>query len=467
MKKAILLLTLFTVNVLYSQLSKDISFASNGIYSLPAGSFLIGDLADTGSSVFYRSFDSNTNQFVISKATSYTGPLDNTFGNNGKIFLNYETDDLISFLRHADNKLTLLFKKHDAITNAVIKFDIIRLLPNGQPDLSFGIGGTKTFDATILFTDLFEQGNKILIFGQLDSPVPGPTRLLRINSDGTVDNSFGNNGELVFTSFPGYILVDHQSNIICFEPYKMIKYDSNGQLMTSFGNNGEAAFDPPLNVSKAFIDSNNKIACIDMSDTGSGGFGILKRINSDGTIDNTFNYTPPVGGAMILDLYEKSGYYYTAGNISDSSGAYSNSISKINQNGTLDSSVGYFVDNDVNLQNHSAFRIKVFDNSIITYGGASYYGPLEVVKYLLNSSTLSANESIQNREIQIENPVKDKLIIISKERINTIDIYSSNGMLVKQLTNNSYNVSDLIGGIYIIKINLQNGKNKTFKIIKR
>lgn len=468
MRKIILLLTLFTVNIFYSQLSKDISFASNGIYHLPTGTFLVGNLTDTNSNVFYRSFDSNTNQLVISKATSYTGPLDNTFGTNGKIFLDYQLDDLIGFLRHSDNKLTLLCKKMDPATNSVSHFDVIRFLPNGQPDTSFGNGGTKILAHSVLFTDLYEQGNTILIAGEgyyPTGPMDSQLHMFRLNPDGTEDSSFANNGELVIPSIPGYILQDQQSSIICFYAYTIKKYNLNGQIMTSFGNNGELAVDPPLAISKALIDSNNKIACIDMVNTGSG-YGTVKRINADGTIDATFNYNPPTE-AMLLDLYEKNGYYYVAGNKTNS-GGHSYYISKLDQNGTVDPAVGNFVENDANLQNHSAVAIKVFDNNLIAYGGEGMYnGAFEIVKYLLNTPTLSANESIQNRAIQIENPVKDKLVVTSKEKISTIEIYSSNGILVKKLIAESSDVSNLTSGIYVLKINFQNGKNKTFKIIKK
>lgn len=469
MKKIILLLTLLTVNVIYSQLLKDNSFASNGIHHLPAGTFLVGNLTDTNSSVFYRSFDSNTHQLVISKATSYTGPLDPTFGTNGKIFLDYQLEDLIGFLRHSDNKLTLLCKKMDPATNSPSHFDVIRILPNGQPDMLFGNGGTKILAHPVLFTDLYEQDNKILVAGEGYHPngsSDSQLHLFRLNNDGTEDSSFGNNGELVIASIPGYILLDQQSSIMCFYAYTIKKYNSNGQVMTSFGNNGEVAVDPPLAISKAFIDSNNKIACIDMVDTGSG-FGTVKRINADGSIDPAFNYNPPAG-AMLFDLYEKNGHYYVAGNV-NANGGHTYYISKLDQSGTVDPSVGNFVENDPNLQNHSIVSIKVFDNSILVYGGEGMYnGTFEVVKYVLNSSsTLSANESIQTKELQIENPVKDQLVITSKEKMSTIDIYSSTGIWVKKLTHESADVSHLASGIYIIKINFQNGKNKTFKIIKK
>ncbi|MGV2450698.1 UNVERIFIED_CONTAM: hypothetical protein POZ17_10850 [Ralstonia mannitolilytica] len=68
MKKKLLFVLTFVAQTFFAQIiSKDPSFATNGIYNLPTGSSYLGELTETTNAVFYQSFDSNTNQLIISK----------------------------------------------------------------------------------------------------------------------------------------------------------------------------------------------------------------------------------------------------------------------------------------------------------------------------------------------------------------------------------------------------------------
>ncbi|WP_374462713.1 hypothetical protein [Chryseobacterium sp.] len=150
MKKQLLFVLTLAAQASFAQIiSKDPAFASNGIYTLPAGSSYLGtgstyagELTATTNSVFYKSYNTSTNQLIISKATTYSGSLDLTFGTNGKIALNYNDGSLVGFIRHTDDKLTLLLKRYDSTSNAYY-LDVVRLLSNGQLDSSFGNGGIK------------------------------------------------------------------------------------------------------------------------------------------------------------------------------------------------------------------------------------------------------------------------------------------------------------------------------------
>ncbi len=138
MKKQLLFVLTLMAQASFAQItSKDPAFASNGIFTLPAGSSYLGtgssyagELTATTNSVFYKSYNTSTNQLIISKATSYSGSLDLTFGTNGKIALNYSDGSLVGFIRHADDKLTLLLKQYNS-TNSTYYLDVVRLLQTG------------------------------------------------------------------------------------------------------------------------------------------------------------------------------------------------------------------------------------------------------------------------------------------------------------------------------------------------
>lgn len=110
-------------------------------------------------------------------------------------------------------------------------------------DLSFGnngiveIGNSNNF-ALIAPNHSTFQGNKIFI--SYTSEMPGnpaavATRFVRLNPNGSMDVSFGTNGEFFIPDFEAYHFYANES-VLYLNSGK--KYFSNGQLDTAFGNNG-------------------------------------------------------------------------------------------------------------------------------------------------------------------------------------------------------------------------------------
>lgn len=483
MKKQLLFVFTLVAQASFAQIiSKDPGFASNGIYTLPEGSSYLGtgstyagELTATTNSVFYKSYNTSTNQLIISKTTTYNGPLDLTFGTNGKIALNYDIGSLVGVIRHTDDKLTLLLKRYDS-TNNTYYLDVVRLLSNGQSDPSFGNGGIKAlanFSVSFELTNLIQQGNKILVsgismdsFGQTDMK----THTVRLNSDGTLDNSFGNNGEILTyqqnpfqSSYLPYIILDNQLNLLFFGNGTIKKYTSDGQLMTGFGNNGEVLFSGDASIVK--IDSANKILYA-KNDLSWQTPPVLGRLNADGTPDTTFNYNGIVG-LEFRDIYEKNGSYYIAGFAELNNSGYTYYyISKLNQNGAVDPVFGEYIENDPDLIYHSINAIKVFDNNIIVSTDGETFN---IVNYLINGTATLVTKGIikNNPEITFESPVEHHLIYQSKEKIGKIEIYSVDGKLLKTVKENNSDISEFSKGVYFAKVILENGNILTKKLIKK
>ncbi|KAB1232479.1 T9SS type A sorting domain-containing protein [Chryseobacterium viscerum] len=466
MKKQLLFVLTLVAQTSFAQIiSKDPMFASNGIYNLPAGSSYLGELTEATNTVFYQSFDSNTNQLIISKATSYNGSLDLAFGANGKIALNYASDALVGFIRHNNDKLTLLLRRYDSANN-INYLDVVRLLSNGQLDPSFSNGGIKALanfyqDNFNIKNNLIEQGNKIIVSGtgiDTNGFFDGYTHTFRLNSDGTSDNSFGSNAELLTNGIPRIIL-DNQFNLIFLEHNIIKKYTYDGQLMTGFGNNGVAVFNG-VNVNVIKTDSGNRIIYAQLASLSPATIG---RLNADGTPDTTFSYNGTLG-LEFWDIYEKNNSYYIAG-YADFNNAPAYYIAKLNQNGAIDQVFGEYVENDSNLLYHFMHAIKVFDNNVIVYGEGT---TKEIVKYLLSgTATLSTAETLKNNtEITFESPIKQELVYHSKEKIDKIEIYSADGRLLKTVNKNNSDVSELSKGVYFAKAIFGNGKVFTKKLIK-
>ena len=67
------------------------------------------------------------------------------------------------------------------------------------------------------------------------------------------------------------------------------------------------------------------------------------------------------------------------------------------------------------------------------------------------------------------NPVKNKLNITSKSDLRNISVYNLSGQLVmnSKFPSKKLDTSSLSAGIYMVKVELENGRNETFKIVKR
>lgn len=90
--------------------------------------------------------------------------------------------------------------------------------------------------------------------------------------------------------------------------------------------------------------------------------------------------------------------------------------------------------------------------------------------YGFSKSTLgTADDSQQDEVVSYPNPVRDQLYIDSKTPVKNLSVYNAAGQLITKLKalNGKTDVSTLQPGVYFIKAELQNGTEKSFKIIKK
>lgn len=94
-------------------------------------------------------------------------------------------------------------------------------------------------------------------------------------------------------------------------------------------------------------------------------WGEIGKIAPNGTLDNTFVFDPislpfPI---WTFNITEKNGSYYIGG-VNQTNNEYF--ISKLTQNGTIDTTFNYFVENNVNL---TQIGDMIINNNIIVNGG--------------------------------------------------------------------------------------------------
>ncbi|MCW5897835.1 MAG: hypothetical protein KIT10_01085 [Flavobacteriales bacterium] len=131
---------------------------------------------------------------------------------------------------------------------------IVRLLPNGAFDPSFGGTGTVVVDVNPsrdqIYALALQADGRIVAAGSTFFMGSFDEILMRLNTDGTLDNSFGSNGVVVSSFAPGAseyaygvaVLTDQRilTAGTAGDLGRVTRYLSNGALDPSFGTNGSA-----------------------------------------------------------------------------------------------------------------------------------------------------------------------------------------------------------------------------------
>ena len=147
-------------------------------------------------------FVSPWSDFIVTRLT-YNGSIDSTFANSGKLILSIGTghDYLRDIAIQADGKILLAGDSHDIGVERT--FTVVRLNTNGTLDSSFGNNGVaRTFVISSvnvdnqLFAIAIQPDHKIVAAGRI---LGGSTdmAMARYNANGTLDSSFGVNGKVI------------------------------------------------------------------------------------------------------------------------------------------------------------------------------------------------------------------------------------------------------------------------------
>ncbi|MBO9664701.1 hypothetical protein [Dokdonella sp.] len=169
----------------------------------PAGRILVGGVAQTVG---------NGLDFAVARLLP-NGQLDADFDGDGRATIGFDLgasgNDLCyrMLLRH-DGRIVLIGAADTSSSSAVNNdMAVARLMPDGSPDVTFGIGGK-----TVLSFDLIpngadgafagvEQSNGKLIIGGIAqhnlSPLGMKGALARLNADGSLDGQFGTFGKVL------------------------------------------------------------------------------------------------------------------------------------------------------------------------------------------------------------------------------------------------------------------------------
>jgi uncharacterized delta-60 repeat protein len=260
-------------------------------------------------------------ELLEDRLTPTAGVLDPTFGAGAGYVLsqfspNGANDGVNAVAVQSNGKIVIAGTT--AIPNShgtTIEFLVARYNADGSLDTSFGSGGhtvtgfNKSIGAYGEAVALQSDG-KILAAGYAPINAKGTLTdnfaLARYNANGTLDTTFGNNGEVLTPvgAMADSMAVQTDGKILVGGGTTLVRYNANGTLDTTFGNGGELVNLPiSRGVGKLLIQPDGKIVI-----TGNGGasgtLGVaVARFNANGTADSSFGN----GGEVITFVAGSNG----------------------------------------------------------------------------------------------------------------------------------------------------------------
>jgi uncharacterized delta-60 repeat protein len=217
---------------------------------------------------------------------------------------------------------------------------IIRLNSNGTVDDSFDVG--EGFDNSV-GTIAIQNDNKILVGGQFTNyNGTSRNRIIRLNSDGTIDNSFsiGSGSD----STVNVIAVQNDGKILVGGAFTNYNGTSRNKI---FRLNSDGTVDNNLNIGAGFnitvtgisIQSDEKILVVGLFNSYSGNSrNRMVRLNSDWTLDNNFSIGTGFSNTVNVIAVQNDGKILAVGSFTIYNGTSRNRVIRLNSDGTIDNS---------------------------------------------------------------------------------------------------------------------------------
>lgn len=323
--------------------------------------------------------------WTFTSGAAPAGSLDTSFNATGKAFACIPScGPLNSFANavamQADRKVVAAGHTLEAGSSTRL-MAVVRFNTDGSLDTTFGTGGKVTTDIGTFDDEAFavavQANGKIVVAGRASYLIPGGQGsvtadfvIVRYNTDGTLDTSFGTGGKVITDFSSGYdgattlaiqsdgkLVAAGYANDISGSDFAIARYNANGTLDTSFGTGGKVttAFGVlSESINAIAIQTDGKILATGYGNgdnlTGNNDF-LLARYNADGSLDTSFGTGGKVRTAIgAIDeaafavAIQSDGKIVAAGLVyyTDTSQFYRSDFALVryNTNGTLDTSFG-------------------------------------------------------------------------------------------------------------------------------
>ncbi len=312
-------------------------------------------------------FSANGTPYMEIIRYNLNGSLDTTFSGTGEVmnFKGYARCVVIQ----PDGKVVVAgWEPHG-------NFTALRYNANGSVDTSFGSKGEAVIKfgryGSYAYNVALQADGKIVLAGEAYDGTNWDVGLARLNTNGSLDTSFGSGGE-VRTPLP-YSLngPDYRWNVTNLaidpntspsdpnsgklivgvetqqQPDPVLRYNTNGTLDTTFGGTGYVSL-PNQYRPAVVVQSDDRIVVAARNSTTLGGV-FLARLNPDGSLDGSFGSggivvtPPPPNDAAYADCValQSNGQIVAGGFLSlPSAPSYGLMAARWNTNGSLDGTFG-------------------------------------------------------------------------------------------------------------------------------
>jgi uncharacterized delta-60 repeat protein len=312
-------------------------------------------------------------------AQAADGDVDPTFGIDGKVLTDFDhsTDIANAVAIQADGKIVVVGTTYRDNDFSNEDFAVTQYNPDGTLDKAFGIGGKVQTDfpglAAVASSVVVQPDGKIVVAGGAFPLFTflGDFKVVRYNSNGSLDTSFGDGG-IVTTTFPegsyafdvalqndgkiiaaGTVFVDFNPGESSNTDFALARYNADGTPDATFGNGGQASTDFLGMEDDAFsvlIQPDGKIVAVGSANDPATFYDFAAvRYLSNGTLDTTFG----VAGKVHTDFGDQNfdrarsaalqpdGRIVAAGfAISQNGGVQNFAVARYTSNGVLDTSFG-------------------------------------------------------------------------------------------------------------------------------
>jgi uncharacterized delta-60 repeat protein len=271
----------------------------------------------------------------------------------------------------SDDKLIVAGRFNN--TSAIGLNRAVRLNTDGSIDTSFNIGSGFNNDVTGITID---SAGYIYFGGNFTSYNGTPVnRLVKLDTYGNIDNTF--NVGSGFNSLVYSIAIASDGKVYVAGNFTSYNGTIRNRIVRL---NSDGSFDSTFVIGTAF---NSSVSEIKLQTDGRlivvGNFtnyngtpiNRLLRLNTDGTIDSTFNVGSGVNNTAVDIAIQSDGKIYIVGAFNTYNGVQRNQIARINTNGSLDTT---FAIGNYNSANMDSVLIDSNGKILIT-GGFSYYNP--------------------------------------------------------------------------------------------
>ncbi len=427
------------------------------------------------------------------------GNLDNTFNSDGVV-----TNSIFDGVAHAlaiqsDGKIIVAGESWNGTD---VDFALIRYNTDGSLDNSFDTDGIITTPIgnyiDKAYSIAIQNDGKIVIAGKSFNGANDDFALARYNANGSLDNTFGTNGKVITSigtsadrafslvlQIDGKIIVAGESSNSNYYDFALIRYNTNGSIDSTFGNEGIVITSIGLYsevIHSLAIQSDGKIIAVGTSSNGPNTVIALARYNTNGTLDNNLDsdgiLTTSVGNQSQAEsvITQSDGKIVVAGSSSDGS-FYDFALVRYNSNGSLD--LTFDTDGKVTTSiggnDNLASCIAIQSDGKIVVAGMTNNGlgdDFAVVRY---NNIISGIKTLfnPNAELSIRpNPFITQTTISSEKSYEnaTIDFYNSLGQKVKSIRNVNGQVltvfrDNLPSGFYYVHLSDNNSITIVDKLV--